>query len=197
MHHAPLRCRCGTVQGHVERPRAAARALCYCKDCQSFARFLGHPETTLDDAGGTHVVATRPQYVRFTAGVERLACMSLSPKGLLRWYAACCRTAVGNTPRDPKFPYVGLVHECLAADDAELGATFGTTTVAVNTASATRAVRSTPLAALFGVLGIARGVLAARIGGGWRDNPFFRPGTAQPIAAPEVLSLAQRQALRQ
>jgi hypothetical protein len=43
----PLQCRCGTIQGHVDDPRSANRALCYCRDCQAFAHFLGSPRATL------------------------------------------------------------------------------------------------------------------------------------------------------
>ncbi len=63
--------------------------------------------------GGTDVVATLPRHVRFTQGIEALACMSLSETGMLRWYARCCNTAIGNTPRNFKVSHVGLIHICL------------------------------------------------------------------------------------
>ena len=103
-----LRCRCGTIQGTVDPRHVYARAVCYCKDCQAFARFLGSPDQILDRQGGTEIVAILPAAVQFTTGVEKLACMSLSDKGLLRWYASCCRTPIGNTPRDRSTPYVGI-----------------------------------------------------------------------------------------
>ncbi|MGH8856217.1 MAG: DUF6151 family protein, partial [Telluria sp.] len=112
-----LRCRCGKVRGQVDPSGVAARAVCYCKDCQAFGRFLGGG--VLDAAGGTEVEATLPAAVRFEAGMEHLACMSLSPKGLYRWYAACCRTPIGNTPRDPRTAYVGLVRACVQGTDEE------------------------------------------------------------------------------
>jgi hypothetical protein len=39
----PLRCRCGHVRGVEIRvsPSSGLRLVCYCKDCQAFARFLG------------------------------------------------------------------------------------------------------------------------------------------------------------
>lgn len=120
-----LRCRCGKLQGEVDARRVAARAICYCKDCQAFARFLAPDGSLLDASGGTEVEATLPAGVRFTQGLEHLACMSLSPQGIYRWYASCCNTPVGNTPRNPAMPYVGLVRACLAATadtlDRELG----------------------------------------------------------------------------
>jgi len=102
----PLRCACGRLEGHVAATHRAGRAICYCRDCQAFARFLGSPEATLDVLGGTDIITTAPRFVQFTAGTEQLQCMSLGPRGLLRWYAGCCRTPIGNTPRNPKLSYV-------------------------------------------------------------------------------------------
>ena len=87
---------------------------CYCRDCQAFAHALGNPGAILDKLGGTDIVATLQQYVTFTKGTEALACLSLSERGLLRWYANCCNTPIANTARNPKLSYVGLVHTCLA-----------------------------------------------------------------------------------
>jgi Family of unknown function (DUF6151) len=122
--------------------------------------------------------------------------MSLSEKGLLRWYTACCRTPIGNTPRDPKLSYVGLVHSCLAGSPIELNAAFGPTKVAINTASANGAVNSTPWPTFRAMLKIMRNVLGSRLSGKYRDNPFFIHGTAEPLAAPQVLTLTERQVLR-
>jgi hypothetical protein len=181
------------VEGGVASAHRAARAVCYCRDCQSFARFLGKPAEILNGLGGTDVVATAPRLVNFTRGHGQLRCMSLSGKGLYRWYAQCCRTPIGNTPRDPKLSYVGLVHNCLAGD---LDAAFGPARSAVNTASASGTVRSAPWATFVAMLKIMRNVGGARLSGAYRENPFFKPGTAEPISAPQVLTLAEREALR-
>jgi hypothetical protein len=191
----PLRCRCGSIEGLVESPRVAARAVCYCRDCQAFARFLGSPERVLNAHGGTDIIATLPRHVRFTRGIDRLACMSLSDKGLLRWYAACCRTPIGNTPRDPKIAYVGLVRACLPATDEDVDAAFGPAKIALNTQSASGHVSSTPIALAYGIAKILRNLLGARLGRRGSESPFFRPGTAEPIVPPQVVSLAERRAL--
>src|SRR5438552_314245 len=115
MNH-PLQCRCGTIKGYVVRPGMAKRAVCYCKDCQAFAHFLKRADTVLDEHGGTAIVATVPKQVHFTQGLEALACMSLSDHGLIHWYASCCNTPIGNTPRDFKTPYVGLIESCPKID---------------------------------------------------------------------------------
>src|ERR1700761_5845308 len=102
MNH-PLRCSCGKLQGHVSHPGRAGRGVCYCRDCRAFAHFLGRPGDILDAQGGTDVMATLPSYVTFTQGKDKLACMSLSERGMLRWYASCCNTPIGNTMRNIKF----------------------------------------------------------------------------------------------
>ena len=73
-----LRCRCGKLRGQVDAGHVAARAVCYCKDCQAYGRFLAPP--VLDPLGGTEVAAALPAAVRFDEGLEHLACMSLGPR---------------------------------------------------------------------------------------------------------------------
>jgi hypothetical protein len=194
--NVPLRCRCGSVEGQLAAPRRAGRAMCYCRDCQAFARFLGEPERILSAEGGTEIVATSPRHVRFTRGLELLRCMSLSEAGLLRWYTLCCRTPIGNTPRDPKLSYVGLVHACVAGSAGERDAAFGPLRVAINTGSARAKVRATPMASVRAILKIVRNVAGSRLGGGYKRNPFFQPGSSRPIVEPQVLAPAQRAALR-
>lgn len=188
-----LRCRCGQLRGQVDERRVAARAVCYCKDCQAFGRFLG--TGVLDSAGGTEVAATLPAAVRFDAGLEHLACMSLGPKGLYRWYASCCRTPIGNTPRDPRTSYLGLVRACLDASDAELDKALGPLRCRVETKSASAPVPSSALATAGVVFRVGTMLAKARLGGGYRDNPFFRPATSEPVKEVQVLSLEQRKAL--
>jgi len=190
-----LACRCGLVQGQVDGSHTYGRAVCYCTDCQAFARFLGRPQEILNRQGGSDIVATHPQHVQFTQGFDHVACMSLSPRGLLRWYAACCQTAIGNTPRDPGMAYVGLLTDCLSATDNEIDTTFGRATVAIKTESAHGEVKATPVATFFAVLKIMGNVALARLGGSYRRNPFFVSGTAQPVKPLKVLNKAERQAL--
>lgn len=188
-----LRCRCGKLRGQVDAGGVAARAVCYCKDCQAYGRFLG--TDVLDPLGGTEVAATLPAAVRFDAGLEHLACMSLGPKGLYRWYASCCRTPIGNTPRDPRTAYVGLVRTCLDAQEAELTEALGPLRCRVETQSAAGPVKSTPLSTARAGCGIGWMIVRARLGGAYRNNPFFRPQAGEPVKPVQVLSLEERKAL--
>lgn len=188
-----LRCRCGAVRGEMDTARAYVRASCYCKDCRAFARFLGQPDM-LDASGGSDIVATAPATVRFTAGVEHVACMSLSPKGLYRWYAACCRTPLGNTPRAPRLPYVGMVTACFDAAPQAVDAALGPRgRTVINTGSATAPVRARPLLFVTGGLRILAGILGARLRRE-RTSPFF-DSSDHPLRQPEVISREQRAAL--
>lgn len=190
----PLQCRCGAVQGTLDLDRAYARATCYCKDCRAFARYLGAAEV-LDAAGGTDIVPVAPSAVRITDGVEHVACMSLSPKGLLRWYASCCRTPLANTPRESKLPYVGVVAACLDATAPAFDAALGPRgRVAIAAPSATAPVKPTPLAYALAVARIVAGVAGARLRRD-RVSPFFDAG-GRPLRAPHVITREERAALQ-
>lgn len=182
-----MRCACGALRGEVE-PSRSARAACYCRDCRAYARHLGSANV-LDDHGGTDIVAMHPRDIRFTDDAP-LACLSLRDRGLLRWYAACCRTPIANTPRDPRVAYAGVVHTCLEQGGASLDAAFGARTMALNVKSAIGKVKATPLANVVGVLGIAQSLAAARLSRSYRDNPFFHAG--MPVRVPFVLTEDQR-----
>src|ERR1700686_1896327 len=106
----PLRCRCGRMRGVAINvsPSSGFRFVCYCKDCQAFARFLDRADV-LDPAGGTDIFHMPPGRVKLTAGTDALRCLRLSSK-VLRWYTECCRTPIANTPAGPGFPVIGMVH---------------------------------------------------------------------------------------
>lgn len=188
-----LACRCGQVEGRIDPQRVHVRASCHCRDCRAFARWLG-AAGLLDAAGGTDIVAMAPDGLQVTRGSEKMACMSLGPHGLLRWYASCCRTPLGNTPRDPKVYYLGVPVAAIAEPADAIEAAFGPAgRVAVNTASATAAVASSRLARLAGTLRIVAGLLAARLRG--RRNTLLFDADGLPLREPLVLDRAQREAL--
>lgn len=192
----PLRCRCGTVQGRVAEPqRAMGRGVCYCKDCQAYAHFLGRAADVLDVHGGTDVVAIHPQHVVLTQGLDAMTCMSLSPRGLLRWYASCCRTPIGNTARNPKLAYVGLVHTALEGAGVPIERSFGPVTMRLNTASATIAVNEKSHGVARSALRFIGSMLGARLGGSYKRTPFFDAASGMPVVAPHVLTKAERERL--
>jgi len=183
----PIRCRCGTVAGSVAVAHRSGRAICYCRDCQTYAQALGKAAEILDDDGGTDVMPTLQHAVEIAQGRDAIACVSLTERGLLRWYARCCDTPLGNTARDWRLSYVGLMHTCLNGSAAALDAAFGPATVRVNTQSAQHPVAATPFAALAFVARLAPRIVRARLSGSFRNSPFF-DASGRPIVAVRVLS---------
>lgn len=191
----PLRCRCGKLTGEVAHPGSGTRAVCYCRDCQAFARFLGEPSRVLDAQLGTDIVAMLPRHVSFTGGLEHLACMSLSPHGTYRWYAQCCNTPIGNTPRDFRIAHVGLIHSCLHDPSKSLDASFGLVKMRVNRQSALGEVRSSPLRTFAAILKYMASLTRARMTGGYKQTPFF-DAAGTPVRTPTVLTSAEHKRLR-
>ncbi|WP_372657644.1 DUF6151 family protein [Hydrogenophaga sp.] len=189
----PLACRCGALQGSVALIGSGNRLICYCRDCQAFARFLGQPDRVLDAQGGTEIVQTAPDRVRFSQGQEHLAVMRLSEKGMLRWYAACCRTPLGNTMSSRGVPFVGLVHSCLAS--APLEPDFGPVRAWVSTASAL----GEPKPQERGMAGLmfraVSALIGSRLSGRYKRTPFFSAANT-PVAVPVTVSDEERRRLR-
>jgi hypothetical protein len=188
----PLRCACGSLRGVLRSvtPRNVNRCICYCDDCQSFAYFLQRAGSILDVHGGTEVCQTSPARLEITAGEELLACMQLRiGSHLLRWYASCCRSPVGNTPATPRLPFVGVIHAFMDFDaagssaDAQLGPVRG--------GFFRRFARGDPAEldgrfSVLSVLRLARIVLAARLRRDQLRSPFFEP-TGDLEVPPRVL----------
>jgi hypothetical protein len=164
--------------------------VCYCRDCQAFARFLGQESETLDAQGGSDVVQTLPKNVTFTQGTDALACMRLTDKGMVRWYAGCCKTPIGNTLENSKISFIGLLHNCLETPEHPLQNSFGAVRTYANPHGAIGDPK--PKAAGMGttIWWFVKTILKARVNGDYKRTPFFRDGT--PIATPRVLSSAER-----
>jgi hypothetical protein len=186
----PLRCRCGAVQGLVKNPQRANRVVCYCRDCQAFARFLGSDSQTLDARGGSEVIQVIPKDVTFSQGVDSLACVRLTDKGMIRWYAACCRTPIGNTLENFKISFIGLLHDCL--ETAPLQESFGPIRSYVNSQGAIGTPKPKSAGMWTTLWWVIRTIGKARINGDYRHTPFFRMDTRRPIVEPHILSVEER-----
>jgi hypothetical protein len=123
----PLQCQCGRMRGVASNvsPSSGFLFVCYCKDCQAFARFLDRADV-LDPAGGTDIFHTPPGRVKLTAGTDAMRCLRFSNK-VLRWYTDCCRTPIANTAAGPGFPVMGIVHSFMdqEADSRSLDEALG------------------------------------------------------------------------
>lgn len=198
----PIRCDCGHVHGHVDlRDHDARRAVCYCRDCRMFAHFLKRADTVLDRHGGTEVAQISQGRLRFDAGREHLACMRLTPKGILRWYTACCLTPIGNVLANRHLPYLGLIHTCIdfEACVAPMESILGSIDCRIHTHDPELRRRYTNAhATIPPTLLIRTGmrVLGWRLRGDHRDSPLFERESGRPIATPRILDADEWAALR-
>jgi hypothetical protein len=186
----PLQCRCGTIRGWVSDTQSANRVVCYCRDCQAFARFLGQESETLDVQGGSDIVQILPKNVTFTQGTDALACMRLTDKGMVRWYAGCCKTPIGNTLENHKISFIGLLHNCLETSERALQNSFGAVRTYANPQGAIGDPKPKAQRMVATIWWVVKTILKARVNGDYKRTPFFRDG--KPIASPRVISSAER-----
>jgi len=187
-----IQCRCGSLRGLLSQPQRAFHGICYCKDCRAYAKHLGVMSRTHDAQGGAEFVATQAKYVSFSEGTQHLACLSLSEKGLLRWYAKCCTTPIGGTPRNWKAPYVGLVHTCLKSDPVAFERTFPQLQMRVNTGSAIKTPPGLTIKTIVSLSSLMPRIIGDGITGAYKITPFFRLPAGEPISPVTVLSETER-----
>jgi Family of unknown function (DUF6151) len=178
-------------------PSTGFRFVCYCKDCQAFARFLDRAHM-LDPAGGTDIFQMPPRRVKLTAGTDVLRCLSLSNK-VLRWYSDCCRTPIANTAARPRFPVVALIHPFMhqGTDSRSLDEILGPPLCRIYEHSATGPLPpNAPAPASLRVrLSRASIVLGWWARGLGRPSPFFDDWTNAPRVVPRVLTRTERAVL--
>jgi Family of unknown function (DUF6151) len=189
-----LQCRCGKVQGIVSDCESANRGICYCMDCQAFAHFLNQSDSVLDAQGGTDVIQTSPACIALTLGGDQLACIRLTDKGLLRWYARCCNTPIGNTLANFKLSFVGLVHSCLERSGQSIDQSFGPIRMRAFAKSAKGMEKPNQSGVLKSIVRLSGGMLRARFNGRYQQTPFFN-SLGVPVATPRVLSSEERETL--
>ncbi|WP_141731130.1 DUF6151 family protein [Oligoflexus tunisiensis] len=197
-----LQCQCGALRGQLTglaRSRAQ-RIVCLCDDCQAFAHYLGRAQDILDANAGTDVYPVYPAQIMLTQGVEHLRCLRLTAKGMLRWYAGCCRTPIGNCMAQPRMPYVGMIH-CImnhaqdgTTHEAALGPVhsrvqgkFGIGPLPPGT------YEKAPLSL---ILITIRFLTIGWIKGRHQPSPFFDEKTGRPRVEPYILTPDERENLR-
>jgi hypothetical protein len=194
---AELQCRCGAVHGRVANasPETTNRMVCYCDDCQAYLHHLGRSDL-LDDRGGTDIVQVAPATLSFDRGEERLVGVRLSPRGLYRWYASCCRTPLGNT-LGPAIPFVGIVTRAFEVGTQRPDEVFGKP---LGASQEKFAVGGPPggkaridVRMILHVLGL---VLGWRVRGRTWPHPYFDRASRAPVRPVTTLSREDREALR-
>lgn len=193
----PLRCRCGAVRGVARDavPSKINHCFCYCDDCQAFAHYLGRADDVLDVHGGTEIVQMSPANVAFVEGVDKIEAIRLTEKGLVRWYAGCCNTPIGNTMATGGVPFIGVVRAFIAAPANALGPIRGR----AFTKSAKGGSDAVPKDGLPELLLVARmlgKLLRWRLRGDHTRSALFDAATGKPLVEPRVLAAAEREELK-
>ena len=190
----PTRCKCSGVRGIARSvsPRTVNHAVCYCRDCRAFLHWLERDEL-LDDHGGTEIIQLGRSRLEIEEGHDQIQCMRLSPKGLHRWYAQCCKTPLANTL--PAIPFAGVARAVfdVRADDGE--STFGP----VMSGHVRQAIGGAPPDAklrLRDAVHITRLLASWALRGLGHPTPFFDRKN-RPVVTPRVLTTAERQQLRE
>ena len=185
----------------VTPPRNSNHCVCYCDDCQAFihvaavSRAIIAADDVLDDQGGTHVLHLSPARVSFAAGVEHVALMRLSAKGMLRWYSSCCGTPIGNTLTTAAIPFMALTDAFVHEPPAALGPIRGRS-FPESAKGGRAAVPRDGLPMPFMVARVMFLMLSWRLRGDHRRSPLFDTATGQPRAAARVLEAPEREELR-
>lgn len=194
-----LQCRCGHVRGAAAEvaPQSGFRFICYCKNCQGFARFLGRPDV-LDTAGGTDIFQMPAGLVKLTAGMHAIRSLSFSGN-VLRWYTDCCRTPLGNTAASAGFPVIAIIPSFMSVSVGERSRdeVLGLPLCRIHEKSATGPLP--PDAPPAGSVGIFA-YRTSKLLGWWmrglgRPNPFFDGKTGAPLSTPHRLTPSERAAL--
>lgn len=121
-----IQCDCGQVRAEIKHfPKdMPGRLACYCDDCQMYLMHLQRTDLFVDAAGGTEIVPVYPAHLALTQGADKLECLRLSPNGMFRWWASCCKTPIANLR--PNFPWIGVFARAYSVQDPELlPRTFG------------------------------------------------------------------------
>ena len=195
---AQFRCRCGEVAAVVSNasPQTVNRVVCYCDDCQAFLHQIGRADL-LDAKGGSDIVQVAPASLTFVKGQDRIAGVRLTAKGLFRYHTTCCNTPVGNT-LSPAIPFVGILAQAFNTETQRADQVFGAPAGAIfgKCAIGEPPPGSTGLNLPLMLRAIAK-VLGWRLSGKAWPNPFFRPDTREPLFPVSVVSVEQREVLRQ
>lgn len=192
-----VKCQCGKVTGVIRGLSVAGsnHVQCPCSACQAYAHFLGRADDMMDEQGYTNIFQIDPATLELHTGHEHLACMKVTAKGPLRWYADCCKTPIGNTLPKGGIPFVGILPifcgykgtapEVVALVGPVRGVPFEKPPIPFG-----QKLRTMRMMAHLSFL-----MLRWRLRGGKSWKPFFDRETLKPIRKPYVLSDEEREAL--
>ena len=185
MNNLKLACKCGKVQGVLQKATAkeGIRLVCYCDDCQAFAHYLSN-NGILDANNGTELFQVSYANVEILKGTEYLSSIKLTEKGMIRWYTACCKTPIGNTV-SAKQPFIGLIHtffDGAVNRDTTLGPIWAHTSIKKDSPAAHL---NTPVYTI--IPRIVQRLITWKLRDSLKKNPFFTSG-GEPASEPKILA---------
>jgi hypothetical protein len=194
----PLRCECGKVRGTAKAVSRSSgtRCVCYCTDCQAFARFLGR-EGIMDRWGGSDIWQMSPAHLTMEIEGAALACVRLSDEGMHRWYCRECKTPIANT-MNGKMAFVGLIQPFMDHASSGIGRDEllgDAKPIQTKTAYGDDAPKQKVSYFATVMLRTMVKVLGWQMRGSAKRSAFFDPKTRAPKAEPKVLSAEERKAL--
>lgn len=179
-------CSCGALRGEASEAgiKTGLHLVCHCADCRANELYHGRPDPAPDPVA---LFQLAPDSITITSGAEHLRAIRLGPRGPLRWYTACCGTPFANTLAKPGLPFAGMRAD-LFQDKSALGKIRAR--AFIPSALPGKPPQTKGGAAM--AWGILSRMLAARLSGRWKQNPFFDADTGRPVAEPELISKERR-----
>jgi len=194
---AKIQCSCGKVTGTAYNlsPSSTNHVLCPCDGCQAYAQYLDRADDMLDAAGNSNIFQMNPKHFKITGGQEYIACVKITPKGPLRWFANCCKTPLGNSFPKGGIPFLGVLPICIGHKGTanEVVRLVGPARATVNARHPLSLGQKIKLWAMF--VRFFSMLFSWRIFDGKSWKPFFNKATLKPIAKPVKISDTEREVL--
>jgi len=155
--------------------------------------FLGNPKDVLDAQGGTEIVQMAQSKFQILEGKEHLAAVKLSDAGMIRWYAACCQTPLGNTLANVRVNFIGLIHNFLKQN--QMDSDFGTSIAMVNTDTALGNSKPAQRGLPGVIVRFIWIVITSFLSGNYKHSALFS-SSGLPYVEPEVLTTEELMELK-
>lgn len=193
-------CQCRSLTGTVELPplQKLTRLVCYCEDCQAYARHLKPSEPVLGPHGGTDIVQVSPAHFHIKRGMKHLSNLSLSETGIYRWHTSCCNSPLCNTPRNPAMPFVGMITNNLVGNQSTLESRVGPVRLGVCAGRQHPISAPWPVSKGMGFKAVTRTLLSIgrwRLAGDDKRSTLINNETGRPVVEPYTLTDMERSEL--
>lgn len=178
-------CKCGQITGTVANvPEGGNHLVCHCPSCRAGALHCG---ATLEPDEPVDLYLTPPHNVTLSTGADQLAPFAFSPRGILRWKAACCGVQMFSSQADPKVAFMSVRADRFA-DPQNLGPVATRAFVPKPNGKAGHKGKRALAALIFKAV-------SARLTGKWRLTPLYNAATRKPVAEVTLISKEEKAAL--